>query len=104
MNALDAILAPNTIPDHQSDEYQAARRVLEGHPATADMEPGALSSLAQHLANVIADDLHTEIRDLRDELTTTEGDLILIDKERARLNHQLGKANREIAALKGGAK
>lgn len=81
MSALDAILAPPVIPDTQSVGYQVARRILEDHPATADMEPMALSSLAQQLVDAIADaaDLpaftQPDEDDLRDRVEELEGRL-----------------------------
>lgn len=102
-NPFTALIAPPVLPDITSDEYQAARRVLEDHPVTASMPPMDLSSLAQHLVNVITDGLFDEIDDLRNDLAETQNDLKAVDKERAALNRQLGKARREIAALKAAA-
>ncbi|WP_239376055.1 hypothetical protein [Frankia sp. Cj5] len=101
-NRLTGLLTPNAMPDVTSDEYQVTRRALEDHPATAGIPPKDLSSLEQYLADVITEDLHNEIDQLRDELNDAQEDLKAANKELRSLRRELGKARRGATTRPGG--
>ncbi len=65
MSALDNALAPYVQPDVESDEYQAALRILEDHPDTRGMEPGRRSSLAQQLVDEVTKGLRRQLQHAR---------------------------------------
>lgn len=104
MSALNALLAPPVIPDHQSDEYQVARRVLDDHPGI-DLHHQALSSLAQNLVNTIGrsyrwriDKLQGDVGRAEEQLADEEAAHAETEAERDELRTKLAAAGSAVAA------